>query len=96
VNAVVKALEIAGARGLTVTNVSGRGANAPMGSYRGAPYPILLPMCAVEVITSDEMADRIAQTMLDGARTGHAGDGHVCVLNIEGSYPIRARWPRVA
>jgi nitrogen regulatory protein PII len=96
VNEIVQALEAIGASGLTVMKAHGRGSDTPMGIYRGVPYPALKPMCVIDVITSDSEAEDIARVMLDGARTGHPGDGHVCVFNVEETYAVRTHWPRVA
>jgi nitrogen regulatory protein PII len=96
VSEVVQALERVGASGLTVTRVHGRGAETHSGIHRGLPYPVLLPMCAIEVIASDNTADDIARVMVDGAHTGHKGDGHVFILALDESCAIRTRWPSVA
>jgi len=97
VNDVIKALDAVGAPGLTVTRVHGRGATAASTIvYRGVHYEALRPMSVVDVIASDDDTNGIAQAMLDGARTGCHGDGHVCVFDLENAYPVFVRWPRVA
>lgn len=96
VNEIMGALNRVGATGFTVTGVRGRGANSPMGVWRGLRYPVLVPMCAIEVIVCDESADDIARIVVDVAHTGEKGDGHVFVMALDQSYAVRTRWRDVA
>jgi nitrogen regulatory protein P-II 1 len=95
-DAVVQALERAGASGATVTRIHGRGQTTRTGSYRGSPYAVLEAMCAIDIVASDEATDDIVRAVIDNAHTGHHGDGHVLVLTLEQSWAIRNRWPDVA
>jgi nitrogen regulatory protein PII len=42
----------------------------------------------VSVVVDDEDVDRVIQVIMRSARTGHSGDGHVCVMSIEHRYDI--------
>jgi nitrogen regulatory protein P-II 1 len=95
-NEIITALERAGAPGMTVTTVGGRGKTPHTGYWRGVPFPVLLPMCAIEVIVCDNAADDIVRVMIDCAHTGHDGDGHVFVLALDDNYSVRTRWRDVA
>jgi len=96
VNEIVMALSHAGAPGITVTDVKGRGASSRMGMWRGLPYPVLQPMCAIEVIVQDCTAEDVARVMVECAHTGQKGDGHVFVMALDESYAVRTRWRNVA
>jgi nitrogen regulatory protein PII len=95
-NDVITALERAGAPGMTVAKVAGRGKTPRTGQWRGVPFHLLTPMCAIEVIVCDNAADEIARVMIDCAHTGHDGDGHVFVVTLDDSYSVRTRWRDVA
>jgi len=96
VMAVVGALEQAGISGVTVLAASGRGSHTPLGIYRGVSYRLLVPVCVVEVITDEARANDVARMMMEHARTGEHGDGHVIVMNVDECYTIRTRWLEVA
>ena len=96
VNKVAAALERADVSGLTVMDVQGRGGHPHAAMYRGTPYNALLPMSAIDVITSDETVDDIARILVDHAQTGEHGDGHVIVMTVEDHYAIRTGWRGVA
>jgi nitrogen regulatory protein PII len=93
---IARALEQAGASGITVMSAHGRGTTGATGIYRGRPYRVLLPMCVIEVIASDASADDIVRVMVDHGHTGHPGDGHVLVLAVDEAYSVRTRWRDVA
>ena len=96
VKEVVTALDLAGAPGMTVTDVKGRGATPRTGMWRGQPYAVFLPMCAIEVFVADEAAVDIARVIVESAHTGHKGDGHVFIMTLDDSYAVRTRWRHVA
>lgn len=93
---VLRALEKAGATGLTITKAVGRGAEERVAVYRGVPYRALCPMSVVDVIVDDRDAEEMARALASGAHTGQTGDGHVCVIGLDESYAVRTCWPRVA
>lgn len=95
-NEIILALDQAGAPGITVMEVRGRGASALMGIWRGRPYPVLHPMCAIELIVQDDAAGDIADVMMEAAHTGHKGDGHIVVMSLDQTLAVRTRWRDVA
>ena len=42
----------------------------------------------IKVVVGDEDVDQVIQVIMRAARTGHVGDGHVCVLPVEDRYDI--------
>ena len=96
VDAVVTALERAGVDGVTVTMAQGRGQHTPLGSFRGHTYRALLPIAVVDVFTTCECAEEVARIVLDCAHTGHHGDGHVLILDVDQCISVRTRWLVVA
>ncbi len=90
---VVRALEDAGAPGITVSRVHGVGYGydpnlfilAP-GELRSAPE-----VAQVEVVCQDEDSDRLIDTLIDAAHTGCRGDGIVFVTSVERAVRIRTR-----
>lgn len=42
----------------------------------------------IQVVVHDDDVDEIVETVIRAARTGAAGDGHVCVLPIDHRYTI--------
>jgi nitrogen regulatory protein P-II 1 len=58
--------------------------------YRGAEYVVeFLPKIEIEIVVDDDMADRVSQAIVDGAKTGHIGDGKIFVLPVEEVIRIR-------
>jgi nitrogen regulatory protein P-II 1 len=93
---VIAALDRAGVPGVTVSRAHGHGRDAQVGMFRGTPYPVLHPVCVVEVLASADAADDFARVIAEHARTGHKGDGHVFVMSLDESYSVRTRWLNVA
>lgn len=88
---VKQALDALGITGLTVTEVKGFGRQKGHKEiYRGAEYQVdFIPKTKLELVASDEMADRIVETILTAARTGKIGDGKIFVLPVEQVIRIR-------
>jgi len=42
----------------------------------------------IKVVVDDDDADQVIQVIMRAARTGHVGDGHVCVLPVDDRYDI--------
>jgi nitrogen regulatory protein PII len=42
----------------------------------------------IKVVVGDDDVDQVIQVIMRAARTGHAGDGHVCVLPVDDRYDI--------
>jgi nitrogen regulatory protein P-II 1 len=90
-DAVKDALEVAGAVGLTVSEVQGFGRQKGHTEvYRGAEYTVdLVPKVRVEVLVNDEDAERFVDAIVTNARTGKIGDGKVWSMTIDDLTRIR-------
>lgn len=88
---VKQALDAIGITGLTVTEVKGFGRQKGHKEiYRGAEYQVdFIPKTKLELVASDEMADRITETILAAARTGKIGDGKIFVMDVAQAVRIR-------
>ncbi|CAI9404882.1 MULTISPECIES: P-II family nitrogen regulator [Aestuariimicrobium] len=80
-----------GVTGMTVSEASGfarqRGHTEV---YRGTEYTIdFISKARIEVLATDEKADRIVQVICDAARTGSVGDGKVWVSTLDQVVRIR-------
>ncbi len=90
-NVVKEALYDVGCRGLTVTEVKGRGRQKGITEiYRGREYQIdLLPKLEINMVARDDEIDEIIETIAKAARTGEIGDGKIFVLPVEDVIRIR-------
>lgn len=81
---VREALTDLGIQGLTITEVKGFGRQKGHTElYRGAEYVIdFLPKIKIEVAITDDMADRVIETIIKTARTGKVGDGKIFVTEL--------------
>lgn len=88
---VKEALTKAGVEGMTVTEVKGFGRQKGHTElYRGAEYSIdFLPKVRIEILTLDDKASAIADTIVNAARTGKIGDGKIFVTAVEEVARIR-------
>jgi nitrogen regulatory protein PII len=88
---VKEALTKAGVEGMTVTEVKGFGRQKGHTElYRGAEYSIdFLPKVRIEILTLDDKALAIADTIVNAARTGKIGDGKIFVTTVEEVARIR-------
>ena len=58
--------------------------------YRGREYSVdLLPKIKLELVTSDERAERAIQAIISAARTGTIGDGKIFVTRVDEAIRIR-------
>lgn len=91
VDAVKDALVKMGVRGLTVMNVNGFGdKKGEREVYRGAEFtPEFVPMVNMRIITGDDEAQRVIDTIVRLTQTGKAGDGIVFVAGINELVRIR-------
>jgi nitrogen regulatory protein P-II 1 len=46
------------------------------------------PKVELKVVVDDDQVDQVIQVIMRAARTGHVGDGHVCVLPVDHRYDI--------
>jgi nitrogen regulatory protein P-II 1 len=88
---VKAALKDAGVAGMTVTEVQGFGRQGGHTEvYRGAEYTVdFVPKVRLEAVVDDGDADRVAELIVEAARTGKIGDGKVWVTEV--SHLVRIR-----
>jgi nitrogen regulatory protein P-II 1 len=91
VDDVKDALKDLGIQGLTISDVQGFGRQRGHTEvYRGAEYTVdFLPKVRIEVLVDDEDVERVAEKLMDTARTGKIGDGKVWVVPVEHVWRIR-------
>ena len=80
-----------GVQGLTVTEVRGFGRQRGHTEvYRGAEYKIdFVPKLRLEILVDESDADRVAQELMEHARTGQIGDGKLWIVPVDAVYRIR-------
>ena len=85
------ALKEAGVSGLTASNVEGFGRQAGhVETYRGSEYEVdMVPKVRIEVLTDDAEARRVADTIVEAARTGQIGDGKVWISPVDAIIRVR-------
>src|SRR3989337_657460 len=88
---VKKALNDIQVEGMTVTEFRGFGRQKGHTElYRGAEYTVdFLPKIKIEIMTTDDMAAKVVEAQVEGARTGKIGDGKIFVLPAEEAVRIR-------
>jgi nitrogen regulatory protein P-II 1 len=89
--AVKDALVEAGVAGMTIFEARGHGRQKGHTEfYRGREYAVdLLPKVKFELVVSDEMKDKVVDTIINAARTGRIGDGKIFVSKIDEAIRIR-------
>ncbi len=85
------ALENLGVQGLTVSEVSGFGRQRGHTEvYRGAEYTVdLVPKVRVEVLVETSDALKVADAVVEAARTGKIGDGKVWITEVDTVVRVR-------
>ena len=80
-----------GVHGITVSEVKGFGRQKGHTElYRGAEYVVdFLPKVKLEIIVTDDVAEKVVQTIMNTAKTGRIGDGKIFVSNLEDAIRIR-------
>ncbi len=88
---VREALTEIGVRGMTITEVKGYGRQKGHTElYRGAEYKIdFLPKIKIEIVTPDNMVDKIVNAIIKAAKTGQVGDGKIFIYPIEEVIRVR-------
>ena len=88
---VKEALKDAGIQGMTVSEVQGFGRQRGHTEvYRGTEYTVdFVPKVRIEILSDDDEADRVADAIVDAARTGKIGDGKVWVVDVANVVRIR-------
>ena len=90
-DAVKAALQELGVAGMTITEVKGFGRQKGHTEvYRGSEYKVdFLPKLKLEVVVSDEIADKALEVLVKAAATGKFGDGKVFVTTLSEVVRIR-------
>jgi nitrogen regulatory protein P-II 1 len=88
---VKKALNDIQIEGMTVTEVKGFGRQKGHTElYRGAEYVVdFLPKVMIEVVTTDAMAPKAVDAIVEAAKTGKIGDGKIFISSVEETVRIR-------
>ena len=88
---VKEALNSLGAVGMTVVEARGYGRQkGHTEHYRGAEYAVsFVPKLMIEVVVTDDLADKAVDAVVEATRTGNIGDGKVFILPVEGAVRIR-------
>ena len=88
---VRQALNDVGVQGMTVSEVKGYGRQKGHTElYRGAEYVVdFLPKIKIEIVVSDEMADKAVAAISEAANTGRIGDGKIFVQPVDEAIRIR-------
>ena len=88
---VKEALQEIGVQGITVTEAKGFGRQKGHTElYRGAEYVVdFLPKVKLEIVTTDDMAERAVEAIRKAAATGRIGDGKIFVYSVEQVIRIR-------
>ena len=88
---VKKGLNELGVQGMTVTEVKGFGRQkGHIEFYRGAEYDInFVPKLKIEVVLTDELADKAISVIQEKAKTGEIGDGKIFVYRVDNIIRIR-------
>lgn len=88
---VREALSEIGVQGITVTEVKGFGRQKGHTElYRGAEYMVdFLPKVKLEIVVTEDVADKCVETIIETAQTGKIGDGKIFVTDVERVVRIR-------
>ena len=88
---VTETLKALGVPGITVTESRGFGRQRGHTEvYRGAEYTVeFVPKVRVEVLVDDGDAARVADAIVEAARTGQIGDGKVWISPVETVIRVR-------
>ncbi len=88
---VRQAITSLGVHGMTVTEVKGFGRQKGQTEiYRGAEYTVqFLPKVKLEIVVSDDLAERVIEAVLSSARTEKIGDGKIFVIDVDKAVRIR-------
>ena len=85
------ALSDLGYDGMSVSEVKGHGNYKGVSEvWRGKRYRVdILPKIKIELVVADKDCEKVAQTIVDEAKTGTVGDGRVFVFDVADAYRIR-------
>lgn len=87
------ALQEAGFRGLTVTEVKGYGRQMGHSEiYRGSEYTInFLPKIKLEIVCADSKIDKAVDIIIKFAKTGEVGDGKIFISTVDEAIRVRTQ-----
>jgi len=85
------ALSQLGLNGMTITEAKGFGRQRGHTEvYRGAEYTVeFVPKVRIEVLADDDEARRVADAIVEAARTGQIGDGKVWISPVDAIIRVR-------
>jgi len=88
---VKDALNEIGIEGITVSEVKGFGRQKGHTElYRGAEYVVdFIPKIKMEIAVSDELVNKVVETIQNTAKTGRIGDGKIFIIPLEEAVRIR-------
>jgi nitrogen regulatory protein PII len=88
---VKDALGEIGIEGMTISEVKGFGRQKGHTEiYRGSEYTVdFLPKIKLDIVVSNQIADRVVEAIVAAARTGKIGDGKVFISEIQEAVRIR-------
>jgi len=88
---VKEALNEIGIQGMTISDVKGYGRQKGHKEiYRGAEYVVdFIPKIKVEIVVTNEQADKVVEQIRKAAYTGKIGDGKIFVLPVEEALRVR-------
>lgn len=74
----------------TLSDVKGFGLQKEKRVYRGSSYdPDYIARLQIDIITTDEKAEEIIDTIRKAGSTGKVGDGKIIIFDIDNVYRIR-------
>jgi len=85
------ALNEIGVEGITVSEVKGFGRQKGHTElYRGAEYVVdFIPKIKMEIAVSDDLVNKVVETIQNTAKTGRIGDGKIFIIALEEAVRIR-------
>ena len=88
---VKDALNEIGIEGITVSEVKGFGRQKGHTElYRGAEYVVdFIPKIKLEIAVTDELVNKVIETIQNVAKTGRIGDGKIFIMPLEDAIRIR-------
>ncbi|MBS1814469.1 MAG: P-II family nitrogen regulator [Acidobacteria bacterium] len=88
---VKEALVEIGVDGMTILEARGHGRQKGHTEfYRGREYSVdLLPKIKLEIVVTDDLAEKAISAIMGAARTGTIGDGKIFVSKIDDAIRIR-------
>lgn len=86
-----QAMSEIGITGMTISEVKGFGRQKGHKEvYRGAEYEVdFIPKVKVEIVVSEEISEKVVETIISSIKTGKIGDGKIFILPLDGVCRIR-------